>query len=365
MRVDRKFWKRKKIMITGHTGFKGGWLSVLLNHLGSNIYGYALNPSGKKNFFNSVKIKKLFKKDNRKDIADLLNLKKFVRKVKPEIIFHLAAQSSVIESFKDSEQTIKSNILGTANLLESLKNEKSVKSVVIITTDKVYQNYKFKKFFNENSELGGDDVYSGSKACCEILVNSFKKSFFNGTKCNIATVRAGNCFGGGDWTKDRIVKDALESFFVNKKLILRNPDSTRPWQHVIEPLIGYLKLAEKLYSNKGKNFSGPWNFGPSIKQNMKVKNLALLIKDRLNSSSKIIIRKKDTRFQNKKFKVFESKYLNIDSKKSFVKLGWKPKLSIEEAVNLTVEWYEAFMHKQDLYKITVNQITKYLKKNSQ
>ena len=360
MNPNKKFWKKKNVLITGHTGFKGGWLSSLLNYLESKVSGYALNPEGKNNFFKSTKIKKIFVNDFRKDIINLKDLKKSIKKTKPEIIFHLAAQSSVIESFKNSEKTILTNVIGTANVLEAIKNDKNVKCLIIITTDKVYQNYKFKKYFDESSVLGGDDVYSGSKACCEILTNSYKKSFFSNKNCKIATVRAGNCFGGGDWTKDRIVKDSLESFFNNKVLVIRNPNATRPWQHVLEPLIGYLLLAEKLCSKNGDKYSGPWNFGSSSLQNMKVKHLAQIIKKKLNSSAKILIKKKDKRFQNKKFKVFESKYLEIDSKKAFKKLKWKPKLSIDKAVSLTVQWHKSFKEKKDLFQLTKQQIKNYL-----
>ncbi len=363
MFVNKNFWKKRKILITGHTGFKGGWLSVLLNLLNSNIYGYALSPEGKDNFFNSVKIKKIFKKDFRKNIIDMKSLKNCIKISKPEIIFHLAAQSSVVESFKAPHKTVLTNVIGTLNLLEAVKDNNHVKCVIIVTTDKVYQNYKIKKYFAENSMLGGDDIYSGSKACCEILSNSYNKSFYTNKNCNIATVRAGNCFGGGDWTKDRIVKDSLESFFQNKKLLLRSPDANRPWQHVIEPLIGYLMLAEKLFSKDGKNFVGAWNFGPSTKQNMKVFNLATLIKQTINSKSKIIIKKKDKRFLNKKFKVFESKYLNIDSRKAFKKLKWKPRLSIKNSVKLTVEWHKGFLQKKNLLELTSKQIKRYITKN--
>tara|TARA_X000000368_G_C23044334_1_gene718444 strand:- start:321 stop:1415 length:1095 start_codon:yes stop_codon:yes gene_type:complete len=364
MQINKKFWKKKNVLVTGHTGFKGGWLSVLLNHFGANIYGYALNPVGKKNFFNLLKIKKILKKDYRKDIANLAILKNFINRTKPEIIFHLAAQSSVIESFKDSKRTILTNIIGTANILEAIKNQPSVKCLVIVTTDKVYQNYTLRKSFTEDSILGGDDIYSASKACCEILSNSYNKSFFSNKNINIATVRAGNCFGGGDWTKDRIVKDCLEAFFQNKKLLLRNPNSQRPWQHVIEPLTGYLSLAQKLYSIEGKKFSGAWNFGPSTKQNMKVLGLAKLIKKTIKSNSRIVIKKKDRRFLNKKFKVFESKYLNINSKKAFKRLKWKSKLSIKSAVELTVEWHRALIFKKNLLKLTLDQIKDYYKKTS-
>ena len=228
MYIDKKFWINKRVLVTGHTGFKGGWLSVFLKLLGCKVSGLALDPIGKDNFFNATKIKKIFENDFRQDICNKKMLKKALAKAKPEIVFHLAAQSSVIESFRDPKKTLITNIIGTASLLDELKFSKKIKSIIVVTTDKVYQNYKTKKYFDENSTLGGDDVYSGSKASCEIVTNSFRESFYKDSMCNIATVRAGNCFGGGDWTKDRIVKDSLESFYRNKKLILRNPEATRP-----------------------------------------------------------------------------------------------------------------------------------------
>ena len=360
MKLDKKFWNKKKVFVTGHTGFKGGWLLSILNYLGSEVSGYALNPQGKNNFFNSTKIKETLTHDIRKNIINLDDLKSSIKKIKPEIVFHLAAQSSVIESFKESNNTVLTNIVGTSNILEAVRNVSSVKCLIVVTTDKVYQNYKLKKYFDENSILGGDDVYSGSKASCEILTNSYRKSFFTKNDCRIATVRAGNCFGGGDWTKDRIVKDALESFYDNKILYVRNPEATRPWQHVIEPLTGYLLLAEKLFSSRGYNYCGAWNFGPSLRQNMKVLELAKIIKSHLNSKSKIIFKKKDKRFNNKKFRIFESKFLNINSKKAFKKLKWRPVLTIKDAVHLTVDWYKFFREKNNLFDVTNRQIKEYL-----
>lgn len=362
MKLNKKFWKNKKILVTGHTGFKGGWLSMLLSNLNSKVSGYALDPVGGNNFFLASNVKKILNFDFRGNIIDINNFKNCIKKVNPEIIFHLAAQSSVIESFKDSRNTVHTNILGTSNILEILKNYKSVKCLIIITTDKVYQNYKYLKKFDEKSELGGDDIYSSSKACCELLTSSYVKSFFSKSKLKVATVRAGNCFGGGDWTKFRIVKDCLDKFYLNKNLFIRSPEAVRPWQHVIEPLIGYLKLAEKLCSSDGSKFIGPWNFGPSRKQNMKVLNLAKLIKKNLHSDSKIIIKKKDKKFFNKKFKVFESKYLYLDSSKALKKLKWKSNLSIDQSVKLTVDWYKSFKKKENIFNLTKKQINDYLSK---
>jgi len=362
MKLNIKFWKNKKVLITGHTGFKGGWLSVILNILGSNISGYSLNPKGKNNFFKDVKIKSLFKNDIRHDISDIKFLKKKINIIKPEIIIHLAAQSSVIESFKDPRNTVMTNTLGTFNLLEASRDLKNLKCFLIITTDKVYQNYETTRHFNENSKLGGDDIYSGSKACCEILTNSYRKSFFHNSKCKIATVRAGNCFGGGDWTEDRIIKDALENFYNNKKLVIRKPEATRPWQHVLEPLFGYLILIQKLCSKNGKKFEGAWNFGPGLKQNLKVLNLVLIVKKALNSKSKIYIDKSFKKYKNLKFKIFESKHLNINSLKAKKYLNWSPNLTINNSVDLTVEWYRAFKKRKNLLSVTKSQVKKYISK---
>lgn len=364
MQLNKKFWKGKKILITGHTGFKGGWLSVILNLLGSKISGFALDPQGKNNFFNSTKIKKFFKYDFRHDISDINYLKKSIKKIKPEIIFHVAAQSSVIESFKNSRNTVMTNTIGTANILEAAKYNKHIKCLFIITTDKVYQNYGTKKYFDENSKLGGDDIYSGSKACCEILVNSYRKSFFRNSKCRIVTVRAGNCFGGGDWTKERIAKDALECFYNNKTLTLRMPEATRPWQHVIEPLFGYILLVQKLCSKGGKKYDGAWNFGPSLQQNLQVIKFAKMFRKKMNSKSKIVIKRSFGKIKNTKVKVFESKNLSIDTRKVYKFLNWSPSLSIESAINLTIEWYKAFKKKQDLLYLTKVQILNYIKKTS-
>ena len=264
--VNKKFWKNKKVLITGHTGFKGGWLSVWIKMLGAKVSGYSINPVTKKNFFSSVKLKKIFFRDYRKNIQNLKNFDDCIKKTKPQIIFHLAAQPQVLESFKNPLDTILTNVVGTANLLEIIKKYKFIKSIVIVTTDKVYKNNEKKIKFSENDHLGGDDLYSSSKACADIITHSYFKSFLEDSNCGIATARAGNCIGGGDWTKFRILTDASEAFLKNKNLYIRNPNSTRPWQHVLESLYGYIILAEKIFGNKQKKYCTSWNFGPSRKK---------------------------------------------------------------------------------------------------
>lgn len=352
--INHKLWKNNKILITGHTGFKGGWLSFFLKNLGANISGYALNPIGKNNLFNSAKLKNIFTFDFRKNLLDYRSLKKCLDIVKPKVIFHLAAQSSVIESFRDPKNTILTNVIGTMNLLEIIKNNKTVKAVIIVTTDKVYKISKKNIKFKENSSLGGKDIYSASKSSCEIITHSYLDSFFKRKKINVVTVRAGNCIGGGDWTKDRIIKDCMESYLKNKKLIIRKPHATRPWQHVLEPICGYIILAQKLLSNKGTKYIGAWNFGPNYKSQVSVLDLAKKIKKEIRSSSRIIIKKEKN--------IIETDKLNLDSLKAKKRLNWKTILSVNEALDLTVAWYIAHYNNYNMSKFTQEQIKNFIKK---
>jgi len=356
--MKRNFWKNKKVLITGHTGFKGSWLTLILSNLGAKVYGYALNPISQPNFFDGSGLKKFLKKDFRENILNLKKLKNTISKVKPDIVFHLAAQSSVLVSYRDPVGTIKTNTIGTINLLEAARSNKSIKCMIIVTTDKVYQNLEKKIRFKENSPLGGQDIYSASKASCEILTESYLKSFYSlkGTKCNIATVRSGNCIGGGDWTKDRIVKDCAEAFLENKNLFIRIPNASRPWQHVMEPLFGYLKLAEKLYYDNKRKYIGSWNFGPNIKNNLKVLEVAKYGRKILKSKSKILKTKQI---------FYESQHLSLDSNKAFKFLKWRTILNAKQALKLSFEWHKLYNNKSLRYKIvnfTINQIKNYKKK---
>jgi CDP-glucose 4,6-dehydratase len=350
------FWKNKSVFITGHTGFKGSWLTLILKNLGANVSGYALNPITNPNFFDGLQLGSLLNTDFREDILNYKKLEKVINKVQPDIVFHLAAQSSVLESYNKPASTVSTNVMGTINVLEAVKKVKSIKSVIIVTTDKVYQNLDDGTLFKEDSKLGGHDIYSSSKAACEILTQSYVKSFFFNSNCNVATVRSGNCIGGGDWTKDRIIKDCAVSFSKNKSLTIRNPNSTRPWQHVIEPLFGYIKLAEKLYLSKNKKFVGSWNFGPNRK-NMKVLELANIGKKIFNSNSRIIISKKLKKYH-------EAKYLALNSRKAMDKLQWRIMLSNKLSLQFTFDWFKNFYqnkNKKYLINFSIKQIEEYKK----
>ena len=352
------FWKNKRVFITGHTGFKGSWLVLILHHLGAKITGYALNPISKPNFFDNLNLTKFLENDYRDNIKNFSNLNKAIKSSKPNIVIHMAAQSSVLVSYRNPDDTIKTNIIGTFNILKAVKQNKSINSAIIVTTDKVYLNEDKKINFDENSKLGGHDIYSSSKACCEIVTESFRKSFFDNSKCRIATVRSGNCIGGGDWTEDRIIKDCVEAFVNDKDLLIRSPNATRPWQHVVEPIFGYLKLVEKLSKTNGQKFIGSWNFGPS-NIDLSVLNLAKLGKKIFNSKANIIINKKKENIKH------EAKYLSLNSKKSLKHLNWKVYMTPELSLRLTFDWFKMFyQNKKDKKKVidfTINQIKNFKK----
>ena len=302
--------------------------------------GYALDPITKPNFFDDLKLSRYLYKDYRDNIENFKKLQKAMETFRPSVVFHLAAQSSVLVSYKKPLPTVISNVLGTANILEIIRKMNSIRSAIIVTTDKVYLNLEKKKRFKEDSKLGGFDLYSSSKAASDIVAESYIKSFFKKQKCGVGIVRSGNCIGGGDWTKDRIIKDCAESFSKNQKLVIRSPNATRPWQHVLDPLCGYLKLAEKLYVKK--NLSGSWNFGPNKKNNLKVKKLVLIGKKIFNSNSKIVFKKKN---------YYESENLSLDSSKSYKLLKWKTRFFDKEALKMTFEWYKNFYSEKDKVKL--------------
>ena len=347
--MNIKFWKNKKILIIGHTGFKGGWLTMVLNLLGAKVYGISLPPDTNNNFYNLTNLKNYLIEDKKLNIENFNLLKSKIIKIKPEIIFHLAAQSKVRDSYISPLNTIRTNTLGTANILEIFKQNKFIKTLLITTTDKVYKNTDNKKFFTENDELGGDDVYSASKSSVEIITNSYFKSFFSESKeKSVICLRAGNVIGGGDWSKDRIIPDCIKSIKNKKSIILRNPKSIRPWQHVLEPIMGYIITAEKIH--KLKNNLGPAiNFGPKRSNCVNVKMLASKLILNLNLKNKIIEKKSKQNFQ-------EKKYLFLNSSNALKKINWKSILSFDQTIKLTADWYDMYFKKKNLENFTIFQI---------
>lgn len=342
-------FKGKKVLITGSTGFKGSWLSIWLDNIGADVYGYALEPISEDDNFVVSNIANKINQEY-KDICNYDDLKKTIEKVKPEFIFHLAAQPIVKEAYDNPLHTIKTNILGTSNLLEISKHSDSIKVIINVTSDKCYLNLDNNKAFVEDDKLGGKDIYSASKACAEIVNYAFYHSFFKDSGISIASVRAGNVIGGGDWQNSRIVPDAMRAYENNSSLKIRMPNATRPWQHVIEPLMGYLILAEKMYLNP-KKFDGPWNMGPSSKKNMTVQQVISGIASRLKTLNYEIVNND----------IYEPNYLRLDSSKSAEKLGWKKILNDVEMLDLICEWHIKYKN-EDVYKLCVNQIEFYLEK---
>jgi len=349
-----KFWRGKKVFLTGHTGFKGSWFSILLNLVGAKVIGYSLKPDKKLNFFDLAKLDKEIYASIIGDIRDYSKLKKFVAKFSPDFIVHMAAQPLVRDSYVNPKYTYEVNTLGTVNILNILNELNFIKSALIITTDKVYLNTNKKNYYKENDLLGGFDPYSNSKSCAEFAVNSYNNSFFKKKGISVATARAGNVIGGGDFSKDRILPDYFRSLLKNKKLILRSPNSIRPWQHILDPLYGYLLLLMKLHK-KQKFTEMSWNFGPDKSNNKSVEDIIYLINKEFNNSVSII---KKNNYLNK---YYESKVLMLKSDKSKITLNWKPKYNLAESIKLTSFWHKEFLAKGNILKISQKQILDYFK----
>ena len=350
----KKFYKNKKILITGATGFKGAWLSLWLKILGAKVYGVGFKPNNNKKLFNQLNLKKKLIYKNL-DIRNYKNVNNYIKKIKPEIIFHLAAQPIISNSYERPKYTYEVNSLGTLNLISVIKNNNFIKSAIFVTSDKCYQSNNSTVGFKENDKLGGIDPYSGSKACAEIIVNTYYQSFFKKKiTTGIATARAGNVIGGGDWSKDRLIPDSIK--FLNKKktIIIRNPNFNRPWQHVLEPLYGYLILALKLYNQPGK-YSGPWNFGT---EHNTVTSVEQIIRKIIFNWGKGKYKKTNNR------KFYEQTNLQLNITKAKKELKWKPKLSIDNCISLTVDWYKKVLtSKETVQQITMSQIINYMKLN--
>ena len=349
----------KRVLVTGHTGFKGGWLSLWLKELGAEVIGYSLDPPTKPSFFEAVDLKnKLIHIIG--DVRDENHLLSVFEKHQPEFIFHLAAQSLVRFSYKEPRLTYETNVMGTVNVLEAIRKSKSVRAAVIITSDKCYENKEWIYGYRENDSVGGYDPYSSSKGCAELVVSAYRNSFFNpkdsGKIHNIAlsSVRAGNVIGGGDWGGDRLISDCVKTLSQNKIINIRNPQATRPWQYVLEPLSGYLLLGSKMYKD-GVKYSSAWNFGPNDNDIITVEEIVKsVIKNWGNGEYKV-----DTSRQP-----HEAGLLKLETSKARIFLGWKPVYEIYETIKRTINWYKYFyngIEKEKLYKITVKEIWDYIK----
>lgn len=347
-------FNNKTVLITGHTGFKGSWLSIWLHELGANVVGYSLDPyTDKDNFVLSKIGDKIV--DIRGDIRDKTKINEVFNKYNPEFVFHLAAQPLVKLSYEKPQETYEVNVIGTINILEEIKFSKSVKVGVFVTSDKCYENKEQIWGYRENDALGGYDPYSSSKAATEIAINSWRLSFFNPNKYeehgkSISSVRAGNVIGGGDWAKDRIIPDCINSIENEIPIEIRSPSSVRPWEHVLEPLSGYLMLAKKMIE-KPVEYSESWNFGPEMNSIIPVWDIAnLVIKKYGKGSIKDVSNQKNHH---------EAKLLALDITKVKNRLGWKPTLSVNQSINFTIEWYKKYSN-ENVYKLCLAQINQFV-----
>lgn len=352
--MSNNFWKEKRVFITGHTGFKGSWLSIWLQTMGVNLTGYALAPPTQPSLFEMARVS-----DDMTsiigDIRDLSHLKQAIADFQPEIIIHLAAQPLVRQSYEDPVATYQTNVMGTVNLLETVRQVGGVRAVVNVTSDKCYENREWVWGYRENDPMGGYDPYSNSKGCAELVTAAYRNSFFNPDNYSqhgvaIATARAGNVIGGGDWSADRLIPDTLKAFMAEQKVLIRNPLATRPWQHVLEPLKGYLMLAEGLY-NEGSVFSGAWNFGPNETD---VKSVSWIVDQLADLWGGNVSWERDQSIHP-----HEARSLKLDCSKASAKLGWQPKLNLETALTWVVEWTKSFQQAEDMRAVTESQINRF------
>lgn len=344
------FYSWKTILITWSTGFKWSWLSLWLHSLGANVIGYSFPPNTHPNLFSILELDKDITQIYA-DINDLESLQGVCDEYKPEIVFHLAAQPLVRESYRDPVWTFQTNVMGTVNVLEVIRQTESIKWAVLITTDKVYENLETMRPYLETDRLGGYDPYSTSKAMDELAISSYVRSFFSHGEKKIVSVRAGNVIGWGDWSADRLIPDIIRAFANWEPVTLRNPDSVRPWQHVLEPLSGYLMMGEKIFQDD--KYLGAYNFGPDISDTMRVEDIV--------KRAIAILGKWEYKIQkNETF--HEAGLLLLDNTKSKELLGWKPRFGIDEALRLTFEWYREYADGKDMKKYSLLEIQRFLTK---
>lgn len=343
------FWRGRRVFITGHTGFKGSWLSLWLSSLGAEVHGYALSPRTQPNMFELCSIESVLESHTIGDVRDRESLAAAMKKADPEIVFHLAAQPLVRQSYNDPAETIETNVLGVMNLLEGAKRLSGLRALVNVTTDKVYENREWLWPYRENEALGGYDPYSASKACSEILTSSYRRSFFAPRGTPIATARAGNVIGGGDWSSDRLVPDFIRAFKDGRALAIRYPEAVRPWQHVLEVLSGYMLLAQKLCF-EGERYADSWNLAPDPADAKSVGWMVNFMCSKFPGAAWHV---------ESGEKPHEAGQLRLDASKAIELLGWRPVWNIEAALHQTAEWYQAWLSGADMQKHSLEQIQSY------
>lgn len=353
MEVNPDFWRSKRVFLTGHTGFKGGWLSLWLQSMGAEVHGYALKPPTETNLFTEADVVKEMASSAIADIRNSALLSQAMQQASPDVVFHLGAQPLVLYSYTHPAETYEVNVMGAVNLLEAVRVTPSVKAVVNVTTDKCYENREWAWGYRENEAMGGFDPYSSSKGCAELVTSAYRKSFLEPAGIALASARAGNVIGGGDWAADRLIPDFLRAMDAGITLQIRSPQSTRPWQHVLEPLSGYLLLAERLFT-QGSSFAEGWNFGPNDEDARSVK----WIVERLAEMRKDVVWHCDPTSQP-----HEANYLKLDSSKAKDRLEWQVRWRLQTALQKTLEWHQAWRNKEDVRALSLAQIAQYLAVN--
>lgn len=349
MDLNRAFWQRKRVFLTGHTGFKGGWLALWLADMGAEVHGFALNPPTDPNFFTVTDLHSRLASSTIADIRDETALTRAMQSARPEVVFHLAAQSLVLHSYAAPVETYAVNVMGTVHFLEAVRKTGGVKAVVNVTSDKCYENREWVWPYRENEAMGGFDPYASSKGCAELVTAAYRRSYLEPAGIHAATVRAGNVIGGGDWAADRLLPDFLSALDAGQPLAIRSPLATRPWQHVLEPLLGYLMLAERLCT-KGPAFAAPWNFGPEENDSRTVQWIVETLCSQVSGAAW----RCDALPQP-----HEAHTLKLDSAKAKAELGWRPRWHLETALAMTLAWHQAWRSGQDMSEVSLRQIHEY------
>jgi CDP-glucose 4,6-dehydratase len=344
--MNLSFWRDRSVFVTGHTGFKGGWISLWLSNLGAKVHGYSLSPPTTPSFFSETQLESRMQSSTIADIRDLTTLMSALQTAKPSIVIHMAAQPLVRESYVKPVETFSTNVIGTVNLLEAVRSVDTVEAIVNITTDKCYENQEWVWPYRENDRLGGHDPYSSSKACAELVTATYRKSFLAEAGIQLASVRAGNVIGGGDWATDRLIPDFLRAVDAGKSLSIRSPNAIRPWQHVLEPLSGYLLLAERLVI-EGAAFAESWNFGPEEADSKPVSWILDRLCEKVPSASWVL---------DGSPQPHEANVLKLDSVKAKTRLNWAPQWSLETALDKTVEWHQLWKEGQSMADVSIQQI---------